>query len=219
MWRVLGFLHALVLCLYAGQAEAGAWPRQKGALFVSTANYGPIPTVGVQGTFTSVYLEYGLTDKITVGLDLGRGVSGKSKTVVFGRIPIGPTDGKWRFAAELGIGKIAGEQVIRPGLSIGRSVDWADGGWLSLDLTSEVQQTGARLDIKGDFTFGLRLSPRLTAMVQIQGGLPHKEPDFLRIVPSILFDMRRKEKLEFGLSHDFMNPGVPGIKVGYWKDF
>ena len=80
---IRGLTLALALAGLAGHASAGAWPREEGSLFVSSlarlswpqdtttwTSYEPT------GEYYTLYVEYGLTERLTVGLDLGRAISG-----------------------------------------------------------------------------------------------------------------------------------------------
>ena len=87
----------LMLALAATEAAAGAWPRPKGETFVSIATRQStgartlIAAVQDIESYNSIYVEHGLTDRLTVGLDAGR-ATGPDETVdaalVFARLPI-----------------------------------------------------------------------------------------------------------------------------------
>ncbi len=202
----------LSLSLGTGMASAGAWPRGKGHLFVSAAHY-----ANPGGGYSALYLDYGLTPRLALGLDWGRSVSGKEKTVVFLRRSI--LQGNLAVAAELGLGVIDGREVLRPGLSVGRSVTLAGHtGWVAGDALAELGRDGG-LDLKADLTLGVALSPRITGMVQVQMGQPRHDPQFLRVVPSVLWRLQGGAQVEFGLTQDLRDGGATGLKLGLWREF
>ena len=119
---------AVLFALAATEAAAGAWPRPKGETFVSIAtrqSTGARTLIGaVQDlhNYTSIYAEYGLTERLTVGLDAGHG-SGPDEAVdaalVFARLPVW-SPGEHKVAADLGFGLLADgveptQTRIRPG--------------------------------------------------------------------------------------------------------
>ncbi len=215
----------LLVCLLPACAQAGAWPRGKGNIFVTSSTYltytgGPVP-IG----FGAIYVEWGATDKLTIGLDMGRGVSGKSKIVAFARYPVGKLDGKHRFALELGAGQLASGNVLRPGFSYGMGFKNKLGsGWISVDTVAEIGLNSGFTDLKTDITIGLQPRPRLKTMVQFQAGLRENDPAFLRIVPSVVWELRERKKkqkrnVELGLTHGLIGPSETGLKFSLWQEF
>ena len=89
-------LVALLLCLMLpGSAVAGAWQRETGRVFVATTIRLGWPqdittwtSMEPTSQYNTVYMEYGLSPRMTLGLDLGRAVSGASKAVGFVQIPL-----------------------------------------------------------------------------------------------------------------------------------
>ena len=213
-------LAALLALVLAGPGRAGAWPRGKGQLFVTTSGYmtwsgGPQPT-----GFAAIYAEWGLSDRVTLGLDLGRGVSGASKTVAFASIPVGKMDGKLRMAVELGLGEIAGKTILRPGLSYGMGFNSKLGsGWVALDTVAEMGLETGVLDLKTDLTIGLQPGKRVKTMVQFQAGIQQNDPAFLRVVPSVVWEWREGTSLEIGITKGLIGPDETGLKISLWRSF
>ncbi|MGY9050133.1 MAG: hypothetical protein ACKVKF_24655, partial [Rhodobacterales bacterium] len=126
--RILALLLTL-LCLLPGHAPAGAWPRAQGTWFVASDMRLSWPQDLTRWTSTlpvaqyyTVYAEYGLSRHMTLGLDLGRSVSGGGKSVLFLRMPLPDLPRHTKLAVDLGLGQIDGRAVLRPGLSLGQSV-------------------------------------------------------------------------------------------------
>lgn len=233
-------LVAAVFAVFAAnRADAGAWLRDEGRGFVATTVYFSEP-FDDQSFYTGIYAEYGFSPKLTFGADIGHGVNGTDKSVVFARLPIrlpnrvgGGDAATWRLSAELGLGEISGQAVLRPGLSYGRSIDlawlngagrgragdgWAAGGWIGLDGYVELRRDGPT-DLKLDATWGATLRNGQLVMIQAQTGRSGDEPAFFRLVPSVTLGLGDRWRAELGLSKSFTGAREHGIKLGIWQDF
>jgi len=214
-------MHWLLLFLLSflpAHAAAGAWLREEGTGFAASSVYATAP-FGAETSYTGLYLEYGLTPNLTFGLDIGRGVTGKNKTVGFVRLPVLGTGGH-RVAAELGFGQIAGERTLRPGLSYGRGLETRlGGGWLAVDAYAEYSLDSRALDLKADATLGVSRPSGQKWMLQLQAGQAREEASFLRLVPSMTFELRKGWQLELGLSKALTGARENGVKFGMWHDF
>ena len=201
---------------------AGAWPREVGTGFASAAMRLSWPqdlSRRSPDDYATVYLEYGIRPRLTMGLDLGHSVSGQGKTVVFARTPLLTSD-HLVASVELGFGEINKTPVIRPGLSLGRGIENAHGyGWLSLDARAEhawqVQQTDWKLDL----TFGTALPRNLTGILQIQTGLQAGDPFFARLAPSVVFSVTKATRIELGVTYGLVGDTSMGVMVGAWHSF
>lgn len=207
---------AMILWLVlTGPALAGAWPRGKGNVFVAGSTY-----VMSSGAYTGLYAEWGVTDRLTLGLDLGRGVSGQDKAVAFVQAPLMRPVAGHRFAWQIGAGVIAGDTVIRPGLSWGKGIDWAGRpGWVALDMVAEMRTETLAIDAKTDLTLGVSISDARKIMLQFQSGVQFGDDPFLRIVPSMTFALSDHARLEIGLSHSLRGASDSGLKIGVWLSF
>lgn len=217
----------VIICVFcvamAGDLQAGAWPRDKGAGFVSaTARFvwpRDLSTSKPESTYLTLYTEYGLTERMTVGLDLGHSVSGENKMVGFVRLPL-PAPQDWAMAAELGFGNIAGETVVRPTLSVGRGISGRHGaGWLSLDATVEYGLGTGQSDVKLDATWGSALPRDRKLILQVQSGTPHGEPSFLRLAPSVVTPLPTGLYGELGVTVGLAGNTGLGVLIGLWRDF
>ncbi|MFN7004455.1 MAG: hypothetical protein ACK4NW_13610 [Roseinatronobacter sp.] len=229
-------LLALLLCLHAGPVLAGAWPREAGTAFVSLSHW---QASSGGDSYTALFAEWGLTPRLTLGFDAGRSVSGETKTVLFLRAPVMDWLGV-KVAAEIGYGEIAGQSVIRPGLSFGRALEGRYGaGWLAVDTVLEYEIATQDIDVKADITLGFTPQPaagdasRWTLMVQVQTGLvavnegvtllretgQRPDPSFLRIVPSVTYQLREGIDLELGVYQSLTGTEERGVKLGVWSRF
>ena len=237
MPRILGTVillwASLWTCLWATPLSAGAWPRAAGSGFASLSLWQSGPFSAVPGRYTALYVEYGATPRLTFGLDAGRGVSGATKTVVFLRRPLLT----WRehiLTAEIGLGQIAGQPVLRPGLSYGTGFQTRHGsGWLAVDTLLELGIDTGETDFKTDITVGFTPAatltswlwpddatpPRLTGMLQLQAGSAADAPAFLRLAPSVTYRLRGNTRLEIGAFRSLRGPVEAGLKLGIWTEF
>lgn len=211
------------LCLAAPSAQAGAWPRKEGSGFVSAAVRLAWPQDVRQWTspepiqdYSTLFFEYGLTDRLTLGLDLGHSVSGSGKTVIFAQVPLRQAGSGPRVTAQIGFGMIAGERVLRPGLSIGWGLDK---GWLSIDSVAEAHVEPATIDYKIDMTWGRNLSKDRKLILQLQTGQPAGREPFARFAPSIVVPVHDRFKVETGATFGLTGDESVGLKLGFWTEF
>ncbi|ETX13119.1 hypothetical protein OCH239_13140 [Roseivivax halodurans JCM 10272] len=220
--RIIALLAAL-LALFGTDARAAAWPQERGAWFASLTTQLSWPqdittwvSTAPTGRFDALYLEYGATEKLTLGLDLGRSVSGGSKTVAFLQYPTLPDASELKAAVQLGIGQIDGRQVVRPGLLLGRG---REGGWIAADLLIEQPVTGDPFDVKLDLTWGLNLAKDRKLILQVQTGRAAGDMGFVRLAPSLVVPLRGSLSTEIGGTWGLAGDGSMGLKLGIWARF
>lgn len=217
---------ALLLGFATAQAaHSGAWPQEQGHGFASTDMRLSRPQNALRdgriSTYNTLYLEYGLTDRITLGLDLGRSVSGDDKAVAFLRYPLPSPDPDTKLALEIGMGRIGDTRVLRPGLSLGRSFEVRDQvyGWLAADAVAEYDRDLGQIDYKLDVTLGVTFANRRKVFVQLQSGAPHGRESFVRIAPSVVLPLGHNRHVELGLTVGLKGDDQLGIKFGLWQKF
>ncbi len=219
MIRALACL--LVACLAASPALAGAWPRAKGEVFLAAATR--VAATRVQGpysVYSTAYLEYGLSDRFTLGLDIGQGISGASKRIVFLQHPLPIGSDRHRLAAQIGFGQISGQATLRPGLSYGFGFAHGGGsGWFAIDSVAEISLATGRTDYKSDITLGLSHGDRMKSIFQVQTGLSHGDPSFVRLAPSLVIRTGARTHLEIGMTRGLVGDHQTGFKIGFWRTF
>ncbi|MCA0995878.1 hypothetical protein [Alloyangia pacifica] len=210
-----------LLWLCAGPLQAGAWLQERGAGFASSTTRLTWPqSYGLQGwqlpsgRYDTLYVEYGLSPRVTIGADLGRAISGAGKSLLFLRLPLIGA-GPMRLSAELGGGRIEGHQALRPGLSLGLS---HARGWLNADILAELRGT-AGTDVKMDLTLGLNLPQRRKAILQVQTGVQRGDPGFVRLAPSVVLPLRERLQAEIGASWGLVGDTSAGLLLGLWTQF
>ncbi|MDU8911804.1 hypothetical protein [Aestuariicoccus sp. MJ-SS9] len=213
----------LALICAATSAGAGAWQRPEGQGFASATarlswpqefrRYGELTP---SGQYYTLYLEYGLTGRLTAGLDLGRAVSGAAKTVGFVQWPLRDRDSGLKVAGAFGLGQIDGHAVMRPGLSLGLGLAR---GWLTADSFAEVRLGTYETDFKIDLTWGRNLASDRKLILQVQTGAPHDAEAFVRLAPSMVFPLRDRVMFEAGGALGLVGDDSFGILLGVWTEF
>ncbi|WP_126974773.1 hypothetical protein [Frigidibacter oleivorans] len=180
---------AAALCALPGIGQAGPWARDKGGAFLSLSQEG-----GGAGTgWTSVYAEYGLTPRLTLGLDAGRGSSGDDQLHLFLQQAILTGPGPNRLSLTMGAGLERRVDPASPdiafgslGLAWGRSLGTPLGpGWVAVEpqlrlgvevtkdwpptvlLTPDLKMTTA-LTGRLDLTLGLHVTARTMLIGQLR---------------------------------------------------
>lgn len=216
---------ALIAALWlapADMAAASAWLRDTGDGFISatTRMSWPRDFASAPSRYDTLFLEYGLTGSVTVGLDFGHSVSGDNKQVAFVRLPVWRRDTGWIVANQLGLGHIGGNRILRPSLSIGRGTQTQHGyGWQSADLGIEIYPALGTWDVKLDLTWGIARPKGTFWVLQLQTGKQHGDPAFARLAPSIVRPISARTKLELGLTYGLHGENSIGAMAGMWADF
>lgn len=236
-------LSAVVLSLMPCLVLAGAWPREKGSAFVSAeqsvewAKGEAVDGTGATGDatadtdarvaagFTTLYGEYGLTARLTLGAKLGMTADRmRNEGLLFARYPLGAGNGANRFAAELGVGvTLDGGQMsdvlVRPGLSWGRGYDSRLGpGWMGVEATvTRGLQTGAQW-ANIDTTIGLTPHEGRHAILQVR----HYRDDAgsaTTLAPSYVHPLPGRVKAQVGATWRIGDDSRPGVFFGSWLEF
>ena len=132
---------SLFLTIWAPAVLAGAWLREHKSVF--TAIGVTVRTdMLVLETENKFYLEYGLSRRVTLGLDYNEIPGQSGHALAFFRLPLGPTDRPARYAVELGLGKhhLQGERsnMYKFTLAFGRGFEsrWGN-GWVGVEAAYE----------------------------------------------------------------------------------
>lgn len=248
------------LCL-PGCGWAGAWPQGKGNLFLSFGyewtttrddlyflagerHYDDGRLVGTTSFnsfgYGSIYGEYGLTDRLSLGIDAGEEDAPHTfQWIAFAAYALTPADWRLKASAELGWGRRefpadpkdratlrdlrdGGTEVVwRPGLSLGYgfATGWG-GGWATLDLRQEQRQTRDETVNKADLTLGLAPSDTSLVYVQLQYSDYPLADATIRLVPSYVRKFGPQVSIETALLADVWGGGDRlGVRLGLWLQF
>ncbi|MCJ8336626.1 MAG: hypothetical protein MJH10_20740 [Epibacterium sp.] len=181
-----------------------------------------------QGRELGFYGSYGLSERLTLGLDLNDTSTGTAHALAFLRLPLRQGDTGWQIATELAVGanREAGQWLVmqRYGLSVGRGVQLgARAGWVSADLTRESRSSGTAKAWKLDAALGLnaRTGRALAPMLQIELHRADDGPATFAALPSLRLSRRAKQTWLGGLEwrRTQGKDQVLGIRLGLWQDF
>lgn len=231
MIRVIVLLISMVL---PEPVQAGAWLREKGTLFLSWSSNISTRSQDLYATGTSLYVEYGLTPRLTVGLDGYLGAKGSaSEAYLYMRFPLGKQDRPARMALTFGLGAksipnpwgtTTEQGLAKVGLSWGRGLKK---GWLAVDASAisvhkssifVPNQAGTSYNI--DFTYGQKPSDRLMLIWQLQTGKTTNGPTYAKFAPSLIWAFKGgKTSVELGLIKGLTGDDTQSIKLGIWKNF
>mgnify|MGYP005861962363 CR=1 FL=1 len=204
-----------VICLLlAGQSHAGAWPREPGATFLSFST--EVDTGDMTDTFTTLFVEYGLTDRLTLGLDAGLDDGTLYKGIVFARMPLNRPEADMKLAIEMGVGLTDDAAVLRPGLMIGRGLDW---GWMAMDTLATVDIEAKDVDLTTDLTLGVNMSARSKLILQLQSGHQVMDLEYLKFASSVVYEYKPGRHLELGALAGIKNLDGYAVKLGLWRHF
>ncbi|WP_306151136.1 hypothetical protein [Roseovarius sp. MMSF_3281] len=236
---MLRALAVTLLCLAAGGASAGPWPRTKGETFLSTSL-----EAGDTDTYGALYAEYGAAPSLTLGLDLGSSLSRTKQAIAFARWPVGNTDTPLRMAVQLGLGYaerwrippfklvVTGggplpalpaarpkmRPVVQTGFSIGKGIKLLGrNGWLSLDTRAEADDALATT-YQADATVGLTTRKGHMLIVQLQTGATDAGQSWASLAPSVVMELSDSTHVELGVTAS-VTGGHHAARLGLWQKF
>lgn len=219
--KLAGFL---AVCACLGQsALAGAWLREQGTGFASLS----FGATQKDETTAALYLEYGLNEKMTIGVDISAFNSSEDVRNGFGilflRRSLGPTDRPNKFAYEVGLGALYEDNETLP--AVKTAVSWGRGfqlgqrnGWVNVDAGYIYEPQLMNNTTKLDATVGLDIGGITTGIVELN--LSRTDSDsFSAVEPSLLIKPR---KVPFQIKLGAQIPlqeGNDTLKLGIWKSF
>jgi len=217
-------LIALWICMTAAcPAAAGAWLREKGHGFTSAS----VTLYRFQGAYdykTTAYAEWGMAERLTLGIDINEQPGLAGHALIFARYPLWDLGTKGRFAAELGLGAHHWLGDWAPmgklTLSYGKGLEtrWGN-GWLAVDTGWE-RRSGTKTNIfKLDMTAGLSTARRIDPMLQVETAYVPGHPLFWTITPSLLIEGSKRRTWVLGLERKSDLPGSLNIKFSLWREF
>ena len=217
-------LIGLMLFLMASTSvEAGAWLREKGSGFFSVS--GTIRSFSDRmGQENGLYLEYGLTPRLTAGIDINQGDSNSGHGAVFVRFPLGKVQGQNRFAVEFAVGAHYQGLTVAPmhkvTLAYGRSLETPLGpGWLAIDLAAEQRRGNPGTTAKLDATLGFSGEKKLQPMLQLETSRAPSGALNWAVTPSLRLARKNSVTWVFGVERKFAGKHSIGLKFAIWKRF
>lgn len=218
------FAIACLICLIAPQpALAGAWLRDKGNGFMSISS--TIRALSPIADYeTSLYADFGLTARLTAGLDVNEtpGVGGHA--LAFLRLPISASGARRKLALELGIGGHHRREIWHPmyrvALSLGYGfTGWFGPGWLAVDTAIEHRGGHAEPLFKLDATIGLSSSDQIRPMLQLETAIAQNLSLQWTLTPSLMIAGKGKSTWIIGIQQRSFGAHRMGLKVALWRRF
>jgi len=234
-------LPCLFGCLISTGAEAGAWARAPGEVFLSfSSNLQGSPEALAGGLtdldrYDSVYLEVGLGHRLTLGADYGQGEFTR-EAMAFLRYTLTPPEARWQVALDLGAGRREVDQLgerdlLRTGLSIGHGfardaptwIGWTGHdrleGWVALDAVAVQDTTLDTLRWKAEATLGLSIAGGHALMLQLLAEDWPGNDIAYGVNPSLVFRVGDRTNVELGLRATFAVQEEYGLELGIWHRF
>lgn len=223
-WKILWLWGGLIY-LCTGAADAGAWPRGKGKIFVSSSASLTWPTgraFEYPDIYGSGYAEYGVSKRLTLGLDLGSSDAmqpNRLKAIGFLRYSLSDPSARHQFALDLGAGTHLGDGVLRIGASYGTGLELLSrSGWLSID-TNMLFNPAAKGSTRAlDATLGVNLN-KGKFMGQFSAYQAESGATSFSFTPSYAHKLNDKRHVEIGVTFDLQGAPEPALKLGVWQDF
>ncbi|MEM9009773.1 MAG: hypothetical protein AAGE18_00990 [Pseudomonadota bacterium] len=234
-WGRLWALLLLFAALAPGMAMAGPWPRAVGETFAAfsvSRNLSPGSAfIGqtdfdAQKTSTGLFLEYGLTERWTIGAqgDLSRDDgSFTGSGAVFARRFLH----RWENGVLIAAGASLGADVrpdrtdlsIAPFLTVGRGFESPLGnGWATADLSVEIG-TATTAVFEGSATVGLNLGNRWLAFIDTFGEAPAMTELQLTIAPSVAVRVGERRHLAASVFTNVIGEAETGFRISLWQRF
>lgn len=230
---------ALALAAMTHGAQAGPWARDPGAAFLSytisaDSTQDAITTGSFDGRlYHSAYGEIGLGRRLTFGFDLG-GDEATRQGSAFLRYTFTPAGATWQYAVDGGLGfrDVDGADttdLYRIGTSVGRgfgreTLDFIpyltpQGGWVSLDTFAMIDPEGDMGFWSSEATFGLELSDRFGALMQLKAEEYPAEDLAVFVSPNLLWYLGEATTAQIGGRFGVTGSEEVGLRAGLWQDF
>lgn len=214
----------LVLLAVPKSLWAGAWPREPGTGFAAFSTVSRLETEqNSPETELSLYGEYGLRPRLTLGLDVNEIPDKAGHALLFLRHPLSAPERPHKWAAELGLGashwRGNWEPMYKATLSYGRSLSNNRGnGWLNIDTIVEFRTQMKSPIYKLDSTIGLPFSPKIKALLQVETAYIPGQSFGYALTPGLLISGSARDWL-IGVEHRDADRRTLGLKFALWQSF
>ncbi len=223
MGRIL--FAAFLLVSVASEATAGAWVQPPGGAFLAVSATG-YASSGGEDTTSSLYAEYGLLPRLTVGLDANSramaAMDSFGHALVFARVPLTAGDRPVRTAAELALGAYHADRRSRPMLRLKGSLGYGfsssvGSGWLNLDAEYE-RIRAASAAYKLNATIGLSDGPGVRPLLEIETWKRRASPLIWTMTASAMWSQGPATTWVIGLRRRSPDAAV-GVRLALWRRF
>lgn len=222
---VLKPLGILILALMlSGPAQAGAWLREQGKLFTAaTAVFRDAADNWLDES--GFYVEYGASQRLTLGLHYHQPIQGSTRVLAFARIPLKPETGNTRLAVELGLGahSLWGEwaPMYKVTLSYGVGFQlWDRSHWLNIDAAIEHPTGLGDPYYKLDLTAGQSTGGPVRPIFQIESTFVPGQRPFWAVTSGVMIDGWRPDQTwVVGIESRHVTEHSLGLKLAVWQRF
>ena len=221
--RVL-VVFGIMALLWANAGHANPWPREKGQLFVAlsgTYRYGS--DTGRRELDGDAYLEYGLTDRRTLGFSGNHTRIDYSHAFVFLRQALSPPEQRLKLAGSLGVGASRQDQdwgpMLRLDMSVGRATALWVPGWWRVTAAIEHHEVWEDPLFKVDATLGFNVTPQLKTILDLETSQRRTTADVITLRGSVSWAVRERTHLVIGLEAKEIDETFLGLRLGFWQTF
>lgn len=219
---VLRFFICVLPMLFASGdlAQAGAWPRDKGGAFLSGQARQNADTLD-EAPVISVYGEYGLTDRWTIGgkLDYALASNDILQMKAFARWHLPNSDEPWQKAVSLAVEGTKDDQYVSPSFHLGRGIETAIGpGWLDIELTTTLSVLDAQMDYSAFAQIGVKPSQRLMTMVALDVTGIDADAQ-IDLIPSVAWEYKQGKHLQLEWTYALDGAVKHEVAAGIWLEF
>ncbi len=214
----------LIALLWASQASAGAWPRDEGEVFLSFGGNVALFGEAVRPVHydPTIYAEYGLSPRLTLGLDGHTADAGEALSgFVFLRmaLPYADSSSALAFSTALGVTRVPDGETL-PTLRLG--AHWGQGlprGWLAVDATALQTIEGTLPQTKIDMSFGHRFNDDWTGVLSGLVGTGLDGDFYAKVGPSVIYKVSESVSIRVGTIHALTGDEGSGLTVETWWTF
>jgi len=222
--RAFIFLAGLIAVL-GSSVQAGAWARGEGKSFASVTAFATWPAgraPEMPDVYVSTYAEYGLSPRLTFGLDLGSADYAnpdRHKALAFVRYTLTEASSANQAAIDFGAGRDEAQPVVRLGLAYGRGMQMnGHNGWFSAEATGHYAPQSNQHALSGNITVGISAG-RMKYLAQVSGSQAYSGLQTATFTPSVVRQLNDRMHLQLGAAIGLKNKPDPALKVGVWIEF
>lgn len=213
-------LAVFVVLAWSNQALSGAWPREKGQVFLSLAGT-PSGWHRSEHPKLTLYAEYGAMDQFTLAgkalydFNLRDLVAHEVKL----RWHLPERDRTWRKALGLTVADGNAGVRIKPELHFGRGLKTAIGpGWLDVELFASVPTSGDAIEYGSYGVLGLKPHERFMTMLGVDV-FAASSGVTVKAIPAIAWEFMPGRHLNIQYSKGVYGVGDGNLELGLWLAF
>jgi len=215
---------AIVVLVGAKAAYADPWPRERGQVFIALSGTVLNTPDGLNSTVEgSAYLEYGLSDRLTIGVSANHTQIDYSHVFGFARWAVSAPERSLKLAANVGLGQSRQDAdwgpMVRLGFSVGRSMSLWTPGWWSVRAAVEEHAVFQNPIYKLDATVGWNITPRIKAFVDLENSSRSGTASSRTARASLAWETAPGAFLVGGFEVKDVDTTFLGMRLGWWLSF